>query len=102
MAADFATSVVAIGGLEGFHLVNRGVVEIALDIVVRAGLVVLRGEPVVGASIEDGGGDLGPAAHGGDGDQRALQIEALKQQRDGGDFVRLRVGGLLAKDATLA
>jgi hypothetical protein len=62
------------------------------------GLVVLHGEQVVGASVEDGGDDLGLApssghsirlrltepwaslAHGIDGDQRALQFETLERQ----------------------
>ena len=102
MAADFDTAVVAVGGLGGLEFLGRGVVEIAFDVVVQSGLVVFDGEEVVGAALEDGGGDLGLAAHGIDGDQRAFQFEALEQQRDGGDFVGFDVGGFLAEDEALA
>ena len=52
MAAVFDAAVVGIGGLEGLQFVGRGVVEIAFDVVMQSGLVVLDGEQVVGASIE--------------------------------------------------
>jgi len=63
---------------------------------VQTGLVVLHGEQVVGASVQDGGGDLSLTAHGIDGDQGAVQFETLEQERDRGDLVGLGVGGLLA------
>ena len=60
------------------------------------------GQQVVGATVEDGGGDLGLAPHGVDSDQGAFQFEALEQQRDCGDLVGFDVRSFLAEDETLA
>jgi hypothetical protein len=79
VAADFDATVVAVGSLAGFSLFGQGVIEIAFDVVVQGGLVVLHGEQVVGATFEDGRGDLGLATHRIDGDQRTLQFETLEQ-----------------------
>jgi hypothetical protein len=66
MAADFDAAVVGAGGLEGLQFLGWGVVEIAFDVIVQGGLVVLDGEQVIGAAIEDGGSDLGLAPYGVD------------------------------------
>ena len=44
MAADFDTAVVCVGGLEGLQFLGRGVVDLAGDVIVQGGLVVLDGE----------------------------------------------------------
>ena len=67
MAAGFDAAVVSIDSLEGLQFRGRGVVEIAFDVVMQRGLVVLDGEQVVGTALKDCGGNLGLAPHGVDG-----------------------------------
>ena len=101
VAADLDAAVVAIGRLE--VAVDRGgVVEIAPDLVVQAGLVVLDGEQVVAAAVEDSLSDLGLRPHGVDGDERPRQCQAFEQQWDGGDLVGLGLARLLAERETPA
>jgi len=63
--------------------------EQRLDLGACAGLVLLEREHVVPAAVENGSGDGGLRSHGVDGDQGAGQLQALQQQRDGGDLVGL-------------
>ena len=72
MAAEFDAAVVGVDLFEGFQFLGRGLIEIALDVVMQGGLVVLDGQQVVGTPVNDGGRDLDLAPHGVDGDQRAL------------------------------
>ena len=102
VAARFDAAVICIDGLEGLQFRGRGIVEIAFDVVMQGGLVILDGQQVVGTPFEDGGGDLGLAPHGVDGDQRALQFKPLDQQRDGGDLVGFDVCRFLPEDEPLA
>ena len=48
-------------------------------------LHILEGEQIVRALGANGPGDGGLAAHGVDGDQRAGQVKALEQGRNGSD-----------------
>src|SRR3954463_13104808 len=52
-------------------------------------------DQVVRALSLDGVGDLGLAAHGVEGDEGSGEGQALEQQRDGGDLIRLGLGGFL-------
>jgi len=75
---------------------GRGV-EIGPQFGVQGRLVGLDRQEVVGTGGGDrlGGGRV--AAHGVDGDQRALQVEPLQQRRDGPDLVGLVLHRLLAQ-----
>ena len=59
MAAGFDAAVVGFDGLERFHLLDRGIIEIAIDVIMQGGLVVFDGQQVVGTPVENGGRDLG-------------------------------------------
>ena len=79
---------------------GRGV-EVAPHLLGERRPVVLEREEIVGALAADRPGDLGLAAHGVDGDERAGQFEPLEQQRDRIDLVRLLRHGLLAEHQPL-
>ena len=102
MATHHDAAVITVGCLEAAVNDGGGIVEVAPDFVVQAGLVILDGEQVVAATIKDGLGDLGLGAHGVDGDEGASEREAFEQKRDGGDLVGLGRACLLAKHQALA
>src|SRR3954452_15357759 len=58
-------------------------------------------DQVVRALSLDGVGDRGLAAHGVEGDEGSGEGQALEQQRDGGDLIRLGVGGFLPEHQAL-
>ena len=82
MATGLDAAVVGVGCFEAAVDDGGRVVEIAPDLVMQAGLVVLDREQVVAAAVEEGLGDVGLAAHGVGGDERAGQREAFEQERD--------------------
>jgi len=102
MAAHRDAAMVAVGRLEGAVEGGRRVVQVAPDLVVQAGLVVLDDQQVVAAPVEDGLGDLGLTAHGVDGDECAAECQAFEQKRNGGDLVGLGLAGLLSEYQALA
>ncbi len=102
VAADLDAAMVAIGCLETAMDFGPGIIEVAADFVVQAGLVVLERQQIVAATIEDGLGNLGLRSHGIDGDERPGQSQALEQQRDGRDLVGFGLARLLAKHEALA
>ena len=102
MAADFDAAMVAIGGLVAVEACRIGVGEEALDFGGKGGPVVLEAREIVGALGANGLGDVGLAAHGVDGDQRAGQFQALEQRRNGSDFVGFFRAGLLPQHEPLA
>ena len=89
MAADLDAAMVAVDRLEPAVDFGLGVIEVAPDLVVQAGLVVLECQQVVAAAVEGGLRDLGLHPDGVDGDKRADEGQAFEQQRDGGDLVGL-------------
>ena len=68
-----------------------GIDEEALDLGMKAWLVGLDGEQVVGLVVNDGLGDIRIADDGVDGHQSAGELagsgETIEQLRDGGDLV---------------
>src|SRR3954454_15080803 len=102
VAADLDPSVVAVGGLEGVERTRRRVGEERLDLPEGGGAVLLQRQEVVAAAAQDGRRDLGLRADGVDRDQGALESDALQQERDGGDLVRLTRYRLLPEHQPLA
>lgn len=101
MAAKLNASVAAVCGLKPVMDQGGFVVEVAPDLVVRAGLIALGGQKVIAATVEDGLGDPGLSAHGVDGDEHPGECQAFEQQRDSGDLVRLGPARLLAQADTM-
>jgi hypothetical protein len=97
---DLDTAVVAVGGGVAIEAVGWSREE-ALDLAVQVRPVGFDRNEVIGALRPDGFGDLGLAAHGVEGDESARQREAFQQQRDGGDLIRLGVGGFLSEHQAL-
>ena len=76
--------------------------EEGLDLPAEGRPVGLEGEQIVAAAVDDGLGDLDLGPDGVDGDERAGQVQALQQQRDGDDFVGLVGDRLLRQHQALA
>ena len=102
VATGLQAAMVGIGGFTGVEGAGLGVVEEGFDLAEQQRPVGLQGEQVVAATLDDGLGDLGLCADRIDGDQGTGQGQALQQQRDGGDLVRLVADRLLAQHQTLA
>jgi len=102
VAADLNAAMVAVGRLEVAVVFGGGVVEIAPDLVVQTGLVVLEREQVVTATIQDGLGNPGLRSHGIDGDECAGQCQALQKERNGRDLIGLGLTCLLPEHQALA
>ena len=78
------------------HIVWR-IVEQLLDIGIHGGPVLLQRHAVIAAAVTDRAGDVGLRPHRIHGDQRAVQVEVLQQQGNGGDLVGFLLGRLLAE-----
>ena len=76
---------------ERIDLIGGSGVEIELDLGMGGLLIVLGGQQIVAAEIDDRLGDVGLAAHGVDGDEAARKRSGrgqfLQQQGNGGDLV---------------
>src|SRR6202023_3575177 len=71
------------------------------DLLVEKRPIGLEREEIIAATLDDLFGNIGLGPHGIDGDKRALQLEPLKQERNGGDLIGLVVDGLLAEHKAL-
>ena len=100
VAPDLDAAMVAVSSGVPVEAVRRGLEE-AFDLAVQGRPVVFHREQIVRALGLDGLGDLGLAAHGIDGDQGSGEGQALEQQRDGGNLIRLGVGGFLPQHQAL-
>ena len=99
--ADLDAAVVAIGGLVGGEGARRRGVEIEPHLLGQRRPVVLQREKIIGLLVADLLGDLGLAADGVVGDERAGELEPLEQERDRHDLVRLFRDRLLAEHQAL-
>ena len=95
MVPDLHPAMAFVEGLRAGQFLGGGGVEVAFDLGVQGGLVVLDRQKVVGPCIDDGLGESRVAAHGVDGDQGAVQVQPLQEGRNGGDLVGFHVHRLL-------
>lgn len=88
---DAAMALLDLG--ERIDLIDGSGVEIELDLGMGGLLIVLGGQEIVTAEIDDRLRDVGLAAHGVDGNettrQRSGRGQFLQQQGNGGDLVGL-------------
>src|SRR5215212_2056460 len=100
VAPDLDAAMVTVGRGVPVEIVRGGGKE-AFDLAVQVRPVVFHRDQVVRALSLDGVGDLGLAAHGIKRDEGSGEGQALEQQRDGGDLIRLGVGGFLPEHPAL-
>src|SRR6516164_3625334 len=88
MAALFDPAMVGVGRLmKGFDALGLLIGEEVFDVLEQNRPIGFEREQIVAAARNDRLSDVGLGSHGVDGDEGALEVEALQKRRNGADFV---------------